>query len=161
VYNSAEWNKHKADIAAVAARRKEIEGRTFDTVDVGDDASERAHAFKSEAAGEGFVEGRRWRDARSNGFLSYELKVQPDKPLTLVCTFRGSEGQRRVFDIIVDGQKIATETLAYHPTELLDREFLVPEALTRGKSKLTVRFEAQANARTGGLVEIRAVQPGR
>jgi uncharacterized protein len=161
VYNASEWDKHKADIAAVAAHRKEIEGRTFDTVNVGDDASEQAHAFKSDAAGQGFVEGRRWRDARSNGFLSYEVNVQSDTPLTLVCTFRGSEGQRRVFDILVDGQKIASETLAYHPTELLDREYLVPEALTRGKSKVTVRFEAQANARTGGLVEIRAVQLGR
>jgi uncharacterized protein len=161
VYTPPEWDKHKADIAVVAAHRKEIEGRTFDTVNVGDDASEKAHAFSSESADQGFVEGRRWRDARGSGYLSYEVNVQPDKPLTLVCTFRGSEGQRRVFDILVDGQKIATETLAYHPTELLDREYLVPEALTRGKTKVTVRFQPQPNARTGGLVEIRAVQPGR
>jgi uncharacterized protein len=161
VYNAPEWDKHKADLAATAAHRREIEGRTFDTVNVGDDGSEQAHAFKSEGAEQGFVEGRRWRDARSNGFLSYDVAIQPDRPVTLVCTFRGSEGRRRIFDILVDGQKIATETLAYHPTEMLDREYAVPEALTRGKSKVTVRIEAQPNARTGGLVEIRAVQPGR
>ena len=160
VYKPAEYEKVKADAAALAAHRKEIEGRTIDTVDVSSDASEQAHAFASESAGQGFVEGRRWRDTRG-GFISYTLKVQPDKPLTLVCTFRGSEGQRRVFDILVDGQKVATENLEYHPTELLDKEYAVPEALTRGKNQIIVRLVPQANARTGGVVEIRTVQPGR
>ncbi|PYR93483.1 MAG: glycosyl hydrolase [Acidobacteria bacterium] len=160
IYTSAEYGKHTAELASLAARRKEIEGRTIDTVNVSEDASEQAHAFKNEGADEGFIEGRRWRDAR-NGFLSYDLMVQPDKPLTLVCTYRGSEGQRRVFDILVDGEKIATESLEYHPTELLDKEYAVPDALTRGKSKVTVRFQSQGAARTGGVVELRAVQPGR
>jgi len=161
VYTPADYDRHKADIAALAARRKDIEGRTIDAVDVSADASERAHGVKSEAADEGFVEGRRWRDARGEGFLSYDLTVQPDKPLTLVCTYRGSEGQRRVFDILVNGEKIVTESLEYHPTELLDREYAVPDALTRGKSKVTVRFQSHGTARTGGVVEVRAVQPGR
>jgi DUF1680 family protein len=160
IYTPAEYEKHKAELASLAAHRKEIEGRTTDTVNVSDDESERAHGFRSDGANQGFVEARRWRDAR-NGFLSYDLTVQPDKPLTLVCTYRGSEGQRRVFDILVDGEKIATETLEYHPTELLDKEYQVPEAVTRGKSKVTVRFQSQGNARTGGVVEVRAVQPGR
>ena len=87
--------------------------------------------------------------------------MQPDKPLTLLCTFRGSEGQRRVFDILVDGQKVATESLEYHPTELLEKDYRVPESLTRGKSQVAVRLVPEADARTGGIVEIRTVQPGR
>jgi uncharacterized protein len=162
VYSPAEYEKHKADIAAVAARRKEIEGRTIDTVDVTSDMSEQSHAFASQSAGEGFVAGRRWRDAgTANGFVSYKLKVQPDKPLTLVCTYRGSEGRRRAFDVVVDGEKIASETLEYHPAELLDREYQVPDRLTRGRDTVTVKFVPQTNARTGGVVEIRTVQPGR
>jgi len=160
VYTSAEYKKYKSDLASLAARRKDIEGRTIDTVNVNDDQSEREHAFKSQGGDEGFVEGRRWRDAHE-GFLSYELKVQPDKPLTLVCTYRSSEGQQRVFDVLVDGEKVATENLEYHPTELLDKEYQVPEALTRGKSRVTVRFQPQGTGRTGGVVELRAVQPGR
>jgi uncharacterized protein len=160
VYNPTEYAKVNADAAAIAAHRKDIEGRTIDTVDVSSDASEQAHGFASQGAGQGFVGGRRWRDTRT-GFISYTLTVQPDKPLTLVCTFRGSEGQRRAFDVLVDGQKIATTNLEYHPTELLDKEYAVPETLTRGKSQITVRLVPQANARTGGIVEIRTIQPGR
>jgi hypothetical protein len=160
VYSTDEYRKVKADAAAVAAHRKDIEGRTIDTVDVSSDASEQAHGFASEGAGQGFVEGRRWRDTRS-GFISYTLNIEPDKPLTLVCTFRGSEGQRRAFDILVDGQKVAAENLEYHPTELLDKEYAVPETLTRGKNQITVRLVPHSGARTGGVVEIRTIQPGR
>ena len=70
--------------------------------------------------------------------------------MTIVATYRGGEGQRRVFDILVDGEKVASESLAYHPAELMDREYPIPERLTRGKSKITVRLEPQAGARTGG-----------
>ncbi|HTI36872.1 MAG TPA: beta-L-arabinofuranosidase domain-containing protein [Vicinamibacterales bacterium] len=160
VYTPAEYEKVELDAAALAAHRKDVDGRTIDAVDVSSDASERAHGFASADAGQGFVEGRRWRDTRT-GFISYTLRVQPDQPLTLVCTFRGSEGQRRSFDVLVDGQKVATENLEYHPTELLDREYVVPEALTHAKHQITVRLVPHADARTGGVVEIRTVQPGR
>jgi hypothetical protein len=160
IYNATEWTKHKADAAAEAARHQDIVRRTVDMVDVSQDASEQAHAYTGQGVNQGFVEGRRFRDAR-NGFLTYELKVQPDQPVTLVCTYRGSEGQRRAFDVLVDGEKIASDVLEYHPTELLDREYAVPERLTRGKSKIAVKFQPAENARTGGVVEIRTVQAAR
>jgi DUF1680 family protein len=157
VYNTAEYEAHKAELAAVAAKHRDIEARTIDRVDVSSDASEHAHAYASQAGGNGFVDERRWRDAGRGGFLSYDLKVRPDAPTSIVCTYRGSEGQRRAFDVLVDGEKVASESLEYHPAELLDREYQVPDALTRGKSKVTVRLVPQPNARTGGVVEIRTV----
>ncbi len=159
VLDAAEWTKHKADAAADAERRSDIARRTVDLVDVSDDKSEQAHAYSGQGVNEGFVEGRRWRDAR-NGFLSYTLDVR-DGPVTLVCTYRGSEGPRRAFDVLVEGEKVASEVLAYHPTELFDREYRLSEQLTRGKRRITVRFQPAENARTGGVVEIRTVQTTR
>jgi hypothetical protein len=158
IYNPAEYDAHKAELAAAAARHRNIDARTIDRVDVSSDASEQAHAYSTQGGGNGFVDERRWRDAGRGGFLSYELKVRPDAPAAVVCTFRGSEGQRRAFDVLVDGEKVASESLEYHPAELLDREYQIPDTLTRGKSKVTIRLVPQANARTGGLVEVRTVQ---
>src|SRR5206468_12732255 len=110
--------------------------RTIDLVTVADAEHERAHALTSENATDGFFEGRRTREAR-NGWFSYTMKVSPGSPTTIICAYRGSEGRRRVFDILVDGEKIATETLEYHPTEQLDKEYVIPEALTRGKTSVT------------------------
>jgi DUF1680 family protein len=163
VYSADEWDRHKTDVAADAARHRSIEARTIDVVDVSSDASETAHAMKVEtpnpqAANTGFTAGRRWRSVGA-GALSYDLAVAPDKPVALLCTFPGSGGRRRAFDVFVDGQKIASDTLEYHPTELLDREYAIPEALTKGKSKITVRFQPQPNASTGGVVEVRTFRP--
>ena len=74
-----------------------------------------------------------------------------------MCAYRGSEGRRRAFDILVDGQQVASESLEYHPTEQLDRDYSLPEALTRGKDRVTVRFQAQPQATAGAVIEIRSV----
>ena len=118
--------------------------------------AEGAHAYRSENATEGYFEGRRTREARG-GWFSYALKVVPDQPVTLVAAYRGSEGRRRSFDVIVDGRTIATESLEYHPTEQLDREYALPAELTRGKSQITVKFQAQAPSTAGALIDVRTV----
>jgi len=156
VYTPAEWEKRKAELAAREARRHEIERMTIDSVDISDLESEKMHRFQGENAAEGYFEGRRWRAAR-NGWFSFEVKVLPDQPLLLVCTYRGSEGANRTFDILVDGEKIATEKLEIHPTEFIDLEYPVPESLTRGKERITVKFAAHAGALTGALFDLRIV----
>ena len=158
IYNPTEYDAKKAEIAALAAKRKSVADRTIDLVDVSSDASEQAHGYQGQGTEDGFVETRRWRDAR-NGFLSYELKIDPATDITLVATYRGGEGQRRVFDVLVDGVKVASESLAYHPAELMDREYKLRSELTKGKQKITVRLVPQPNARTGGLIELRTVRP--
>ena len=152
VYTAAEWEKIHADLMAAEARRKEVEGHTIDAVKVNDQQSEREHNFQAEQAnqGQGGRGARRW--------ISYDLKVAPDKPMTLVCTYRGSEGRRRAFDILVDGEKVAAQTLEIHPTETFDFEYPLPEALTRGKQKITVKFQAQPDAALGMVLDVRVAQ---
>src|SRR5262249_34893184 len=128
VYTAGEWEKRKAEIAAREARHKEIDSRTLDAASTGVPQSEREHNYQVE----GGNEGGRFREARG-GWLSYELKGATDKPMTLACTYRRSEGRLRTFDIPVDCQKIAWQTLEIHPTELFYYEYPIPEALTRGK----------------------------
>jgi len=81
--------------------------------------------------------------------------------VTLVCTYRGSEGRRRVHDILIDGEKIATETMYYHPTETFDISYAVPATLLTNKTRITVRFQAAPGASTGGVLDVRTVKmPG-
>jgi len=85
------------------------------------------------------------------------MKVVPGRRLALACTYRGGEGRPRVFDILVDGERIATETLPYHPTELLDFEYALPPALTSGKAAVTVRFQSRADSTTAAVFDVRIV----
>jgi hypothetical protein len=157
LFTPAQWAERKAEAAATEGKRQIIERNTVDVVDVGSEQSERDHAYKGQGTSEGFLEGRKWRDARE-GWFSYELTLGDAGPVSLVCTYRGSEGRRRVHDILVDGEKIATETMYYHPTETFDISYALPEALTRNKSRITVKFQAAPGASTGGVLDVRTVK---
>lgn len=156
VYSPDEWKVRTLDLAAADTRRRDVERRTVDLVAIHDAESERGHGLQSENSTDGYFEGRRMREAR-NGWFSYQVKVAPSGPTTLVCSYRGSEGRRRVFDVLVDGQNVATETLEYHPTEQLDREYAIPDSLTRGKERVTIRFQAQTDTTAGAIIELRTV----
>jgi hypothetical protein len=157
VYSAAEWDAHAKEQAAVEARQRSVSARTVDLVDLGLPASEKAHDYQNEAAAQADFDGRMGREAGRAAWFSYGLKARPDEPLSLAVTCRGGEGRRRVFDILVDGEKIATETLPYHPTELLEREYPIPDALTRGKTRIVVKFQPQDQAATAQVFEIRTV----
>jgi hypothetical protein len=161
LFTPAQWAERKADAAATEGKRQIIERNTIDFVDVSSEQSERDHGYKGERASEGFLEGRKWREAR-DGWFSYALKLDAAGPVSLVCTYRGSEGRRRVHDVLVDGEKVATETMYYHPTETFDITYALPDALVKGKSTVTVRFQAAQGASTGGVLDVRTVKiPGR
>ena len=159
VYTPAEWDEHRAARAAADQRRQTIAGATVDRVDVDDPRSESDHGYRGEGTSEWSFEGRKVREA-SNGWFSYDLKVRPDRPMTLVFTYRGAEGRARTFDVLVDGEKIATKTVEYHPTELLDAEYAIPEPLTHGKERVTVKIQAGADTSSASISEIRLVPTG-
>ncbi len=158
-YSETGWRQRQADLEAAEARRRALGPVVLDSVDTGDDRQETAHAFAHEKIGGAFFEGRRGRVA-DEGWFGYDLAVSPDAPMALSCTYRGGEGRRRVFDILVDGTKVATENLPYHPTEFLDVRYPVPEALTRGKSKVSVRFQPHPGAATALVFDVRMVRAG-
>lgn len=157
VYTAAEWEQHRADVTAAEARRRTVPARTIDTVDLGTPDSERAHEYAGPGATQADFDGRMGREAAGTAWFSIALKVRPDASLALACAFRGSEGRRRAFDILVDGEKIASETMPYHPTELLDLEYPIPDALTRGKTRIVVTFRPQAQAATAQVFEVRTL----
>jgi len=155
-YTPGEWTTRRAAIEAAEARRREVAATTVDAVDPGSDESEAVHGLEQAGSTAPFFGTRRGREA-TGGWFSYRMKVVPARRLALVCTYRGGEGRRRVFDILVDGEKIATENLPYHPTEFLDYEYALPAALTAGKSAVTVRFQSQADGSTAAVFDVRIV----
>lgn len=73
--------------------------------------------------------------------------------------FRKAMEINRVFDILVDGQKIATQKLnSPKPGKFMDVNYPVPPAMTRGKQKVTVRFQAHKGALAGGIFGMRVIK---
>jgi len=62
----------------------------------------------------------------------------------------------------VDGQVIATQSLDRNkPGDFLSIEYPIPEALTRGKERITVRFQAHEGNTAGGVFECATLRPER
>ena len=80
------------------------------------------------------------------------MKVQADVPLVLACTYWGDDVPPRTFDILVDGQKIATQSLDHSkPGEFFTVEYPIPAELVRDTDKVTEMFRGQQGNTAGGV----------
>jgi len=156
------WKQRQAEYQAEQARRRDLDARTVDELRPGEQQSEADHKLQSEKSNTGdspLGDGLHWRDASDGGSFSFVLKALPDTPQALVCTYWGSETGSRVFAILLDGTKIALQTLHENqPGRYFDVAYPVPSALVAGKPQITVRFQAQPGAMAGGLFGCRLVQ---
>ncbi|HKI34365.1 MAG TPA: beta-L-arabinofuranosidase domain-containing protein [Gemmataceae bacterium] len=145
--------------AAERARQKEIEARSVDVVRPGDARNEREHQLKGEKTAAGEFGGRNWRHATDGGWFSYEVKVRADQPLALVVTYWGGDGGNRVFDILVDGTKVATQMLQNNkPDSFYEETYPIPPDLSKDKKTVVIRFEAHTGCWAGGVFGLRVVK---
>jgi uncharacterized protein len=130
-------------------RRKALAGRTVDRVLPGDEQSERDHRVQGERTWPG---EDRWRHAVDGGWFSWELKVLPDRPQEMRVKYWGGDIGGREFGLLVDGEELATQTLDNNrPGEFYEESYLLPDRLTQGKQKVTVKFQARPGKIAGGV----------
>ncbi len=158
VFAEEGWQKRKLEREAALQARKELEARTVDWLQPGEMQPERDHNQHGEHTEAGEYNGRKFRHALE-GWFSFDLAVDSTKTNELVCTWWGSETGARTFDILVDGQKIASQTLLNDkPGQFWEAAYPVPDALVRGKQKVTVKFAARPGNFAGGLFGCRMVR---
>lgn len=134
------------------------------------DADEKAHALQMEkstrtfqagnspAAGRNTWEKSRWgRETEKDGWFSYQMKVNPGESQNyLVVTYWGNELEEHDFDIYVDDQKIATESLfSKHPMTFYEETYAIPLALTKGKNTVKLRFQSHADKKAGTVFALK------
>ena len=92
----------------------------------------------------GYLRDKTWRQASGEDWWSWDLKVLPDAPIKLLCTYWGDDTRERNFEILVEDKIISTVSLGLgHETgEFFNIEYQVPAELTRGKDKATVKFRS-------------------
>jgi DUF1680 family protein len=137
----------------------EIQKRTVDFVKIGDADSEKQHALQGDKTTAGVAMENAWRHASGGGWFSYRMKLAPEGRQSVYCIYWGSDKGNRVFDILVDGQRIATQKLeATKPNEFFAVEYPIPGNLTAGKQKVTAGFQGQPRATAGGIFDCRILR---
>ena len=138
----------------------------IDRVLMADNESEQAHRMESYRSSTGEFMGQHWRHAIDGGFFMYEVKCLPDVPVSLVVRYRQDDSGARLFDMQVDGRTVKTfdhcQPIKGVEVPLYYEEIKVPFALTKGKTSITVKFNAHNHNMAGGLFDLRvlrSVQP--
>ncbi len=148
----SEYEREKAEIAS-------LEARTVDRVEIGDPESERAHSLTGERTESGPLDNRRWRHATNGGWFSYTLRVDRSAPQQLAITLWGSDAGARTFDVMAEGRKLATITLANNdPGRFFTRYVDLPPDIIEGKDTVTIRFQAHPGNFAGGVFGLRIVR---
>jgi uncharacterized protein len=161
-FTPEQWQGREKEYAAQVAREKELEARSVDFVLPNNPQNERDHNLQGERTGAGDFGDRKWRHAIEGGWFSWDVKVQADQPQELWVTYWGSDGNNRVFDLLVDGQKLATQRLERNkPDQFFDEVYRIPVDLTRGRDKVTIRFQARPGAWAGGVFGLRVMKPAK
>lgn len=154
------WTKKIEELNTERARQQKLEAATVAFVQPGVAEKEKSFNLKSEESSPDREVGRVGR--RSKKWFSYELPVDPAKPLALVATFNNQERAKRSFEILVDGQTIGEGTIERYPpgsptARFYDVDYKIPAELVKDKQKVTVRFQSTGGNETATVYGIRII----
>ena len=159
VFSEAEWSAAEAAWLAAEAHRRDLEARTVDFARIGEMQPERDHHLRSEYCDVRGANGRGFRTPLEGGWFELTLKVHPAAPMDLVMTYWGNERVKPEFDLLVDGEHLATETAPHdRPNEFFDEVHSLPEDVTKGKLSITLRVAAIPGKRAGSVSGARTVR---
>jgi len=160
LFTPAEWEVQKVAYAAEAERLRRLEAATVAWLQPGETVFERRFNYQ---AGENVfpqrIMGRPGRFGRT--WFAYDLPVEPAHPMTLIATYYSGDrrGTPADFTILVDGTQVGGQQVKFaDPPRFYDVEYVVPPALVRDKSKVTVRFEAKARSLIATVFGLRMIR---
>ncbi len=146
-----QWAAHEQEIKAEDERTRAEQARIVDEAGFGEEQPERDHHFADNRSTAGQFQNRFFREAPGGGWFSAQIKVLPDVPQVLRCTYWGSDTGRN-FDVLIDDTKVGGETLnAAHPNAFYSVEYAIPSTLLAGKTSVTVKFQARPRSQAGGV----------
>jgi uncharacterized protein len=158
-FSATQWQQEQAKYKTAQTRLRDLQERSADVVNLGEVQAERDHLLEAKMSYPVVYRGHGGRDARSGGFFECTLKTRPG-PLTLQATYWGEERDRR-FTILADGVMVARQELSGdRPGEFFERDYPIPETLTKDKASLRIRFEPQNGASAGPVFGLRLYAAG-
>lgn len=156
VFTPQEWATQQKKYEEEKRKQRELEARTVDVMRIGEMQPERDHELTSEKSATGDGHSRKWRTARDGGFFAFTMKVDPAEINTIICTYWGMDNRGRMFDILVNETKIATEDLnKYKMNKFYNIGYPVPKELTTGKTSVIIKIIPAKGNRAGPIYGVR------
>jgi uncharacterized protein len=161
VVTPSEFDARAAAVVAERERVRRLEAATVAFVQPGDAEKEKGANYQSEPADRPVAGGFGRRSRGGQGWFSFDLPVEASNAMTLVVTYLNEAGMPPTsgnFTIQVDGTTVATFTPNEAATRFFDAQYAIPADLVRGKSKVTVKFQAAQTGRIAPVFGVRMVR---
>ena len=155
------YKSYLDDLARQEQERQELEARTVDKVQPGEQQPETDHKMETDRSQVGNTNDVFWRDANDGHYFSYLMQTSGQTDLSLRLKYWGvGEWKSHEFDILVDDVlvKEVNNTGKYRISEFKYETYPVPEELLKGKTQVRVKFVAKPNKQIGEIYEVRLVK---
>jgi hypothetical protein len=147
-------------LAKQEQERQELEARTVDKVQPGEQQPETDHKMETDRSQVGNTNDTFFRDASDGHYFSYLMQTGGQTNLSLRLKYWGvGEWKSHEFDIFVDDVlvKEVNNTGKYRISEFKYETYPVPTELLKGKQQVRVKFVAKPRKQIGEIYEIRLV----
>src|SRR5690606_6445751 len=162
VFTKDAWRAEQKRYEESKQANYELEKSTVDYLRVGEMQPERDHNFTGENLEYGESHTRKFRVANNGGHFSFTMKVVPGFSYNLIATYWGMDNRGRNFDIIVEGETIASEDLnKYKQSKFYDISYRIPSKVIEGKNTINITFKAKSHNQAGPVYGIRVVKESK
>ena len=149
------------DLAKKEQERQELEARTIDKVQPGEQQPETDHKMETDRSNTGNTNDVFWRDARDGHYFSYLMQTEGRTDLSLRLKFWGvGEWKTHEFDIFIDDQLLTSvnNTGKYRISEFKYEVFDIPAEFLQGKTQVRVKFVAKQGKQVGEIYGVRLIK---
>jgi DUF1680 family protein len=161
VLSPGEFDAKVAGINADRERAAAVQAATLGFAQPGDEKAEKEFNYQSQPADRQRGRGNGRTSRAGTGWFSFDLPVDASGDNTLLVTYFNEVGLPPAlgrFDIVVDGQRIGSYSPDRVATGFFDARYAIPVAVTTGKSKVTVKFDAGADGRIVAIYGVRLIR---
>lgn len=156
----SQYKNYIDSLAIVENERMELQKRTIDFVAPGEQQPEADHQMEKLKSNTGNFHDEFWRDARNDGYFSYNMTTNSETGLSLIVRYWGAEWGNRKFDIFIDNEKLITEdnTGRWNQSQFQEVKYEIPDSMVKDKKQIRVKFQALPGNTAGAVYYIRLVR---
>lgn len=148
------------DLARQEQERQELEARTVDKVQPGEQQPETDHRMENDDSYVGNSNDVFYRDARDGHYFSYLMQTNGRTDLSLRLKYWGvGEWKSHEFEILIDDVlvKEVNNTGKYRISEFKYETYPIPAELLQDKQQVRVKFVAKPRKQIGEIYEVRLI----
>lgn len=158
---SNEYKEYIENLGREEKARLELEAKTTDKVQPGEQQPESDHFMESEGSTTGITNDVPFRDARNGGSFSYLMQTKGQKELSVRVRYWGQDEWRTCeYDLYVDDVLVTSvnNSKKWRSSQWKYETYKIPASVLKGKKQVRVKFVAKPHRQVGEIYEVRLVK---